>query len=76
MANQKMKDDWKLVKKRIRSMWHTVDFTDKELETGRSKLPNMVTLIKAKTGEERRVIRKKMIAVIGVAYRPTTLASR
>ena len=59
-----MKDDWKRVKRRIRTIWDDYDFSDKELRQGRGNLMSMVRLIHRKTGEPRNEIMFKMDAVV------------
>ena len=68
MANQRMKDSWKLIKRRIRNTWEDVEFSDKELKACRKDFRGMVSLIQEKTGESRRRIVRKMDAVMGVMY--------
>lgn len=64
MANQRMKDDWKLTQKRIRGIWEDIDFSDDDFKRGRADLQEMIDVIKEKTGESREEVLSKLEAVI------------
>lgn len=64
MANQRMKDDWKLTQKRIRGIWEEIDFSDDDFKRGRADLQEMIDVIKEKTGESREEVLSKLEAVI------------
>lgn len=68
MANQRMKNSWKLIQRRIRNAWDEEEFTDKEFKECRKDYPGMVELIQDKTGEPRAKVIRKMDAVMGVMY--------
>jgi hypothetical protein len=64
MASPKMKRDWSKVKHRIRNTWNEVEFSDQELKEGRKILPEMVKLVREKTGEPRKLVRDKIMVII------------
>lgn len=68
MANQRMKDSWKRVKRRIRNTWDDVEFSEKEFKEYRKDYRGMISMIQEKTGESRRRVVRKMDAVMGVMY--------
>lgn len=64
MANERMKQDWRLTQERIRNIWEDVDFTDDDMKRGRADLTEMITVIQEKTGEPRDKVLSKLQAVI------------
>ena len=64
MATEKMNQDWRRLRDRIKRAWSEVDFDDQALKKTRGTLRQMVSLIQEKTGEPRAAIRQKIIAVM------------
>lgn len=64
MPTKRMEDSWSRIKNHIMSTWGEDEFTDKELKKARGSLPQMVSLIHEKTGENRGMIIQKLNAVI------------
>ena len=64
MANQRMKDDWKLTQQRIREIWEDTEFSDDDFKQGRADLQAMIGVIQEKTGESRDEVLSKLEAVI------------
>ena len=64
MANQRMKDDWKLTQQRIREIWEETEFSDDDFKQGRADLQAMIEVIQEKTGESREEVLSKLEAVI------------
>lgn len=64
MANQRMKDDWKLTQQRIREIWEDTEFSDDDFKQGRADLQAMIDVIQEKTGESREEVLSKLEAVI------------
>lgn len=64
MANQRMKDDWKLTQQRIREIWEDTEFSDDDFKQGRADLQAMIEVIQEKTGESREEVLSKLEAVI------------
>lgn len=64
MANQRMKDDWKLTQQRIRDIWEDTEFSDDDFKRGRADLQEMIDMIQEKTEEDRETVLSKLEAVI------------
>ena len=64
MATEKMNRDWRRTRDRIKALWRSEDFEDKNLKKTRGSLRQMVSLIREKTGEPRFEIRRKILAVM------------
>lgn len=64
MANQRMKDDWKLTQQRIREIWEETEFSDDDFKQGRADLQAMIEVIQEKTDESREEVLSKLEAVI------------
>lgn len=64
MANERMKEDWRLIQERIRNIWDDTDFTEDDMKRGRADLSEMISVIQEKTGESRDEVLSKLQAVI------------
>ncbi|HLT46589.1 MAG TPA: hypothetical protein VK002_05120 [Rubricoccaceae bacterium] len=64
MATEKMNQDWRRLRDRIKGIWSEVAFDDHDMKQTRGNLRQMVTLIHEKTGESRPDIRRKIAAVL------------
>lgn len=64
MANERMKEDWRLIQERIRNIWEDVDLTEDDMKRGRADLSEMISVIQEKTGESRQEVLSKLEAVI------------
>ena len=64
MATEKMNNDWRRLRDRIKRVWSDVEFDDKAMKKTRGTLRKMVSLIHARTGEPRASIRQKIVAVM------------
>lgn len=64
MATKRMNDRWYRIRDRIKSVWDTAEFSDKEMRKTRGSLPKMVNLIHDKTGEPRPKIRRTVAALM------------
>lgn len=64
MANERMKEDWRLIQERIRNIWDDTDFSEDDMKRGRADLSEMISVIQEKTGESRDEVLSKLQAVI------------
>ncbi len=64
MANERMKEDWRLIQERIRNIWDDIEFSEDDFKRGRADLSEMISVIHEKTEESRDEILSKLEAVI------------
>ena len=64
MATEKMNQDWRRLRDRIKGQWSDVEFDDRTLKSTRGSLRQMVSLIHEKTGEDRISIRRTIMSVM------------
>ena len=62
MSKQRMEQSWQRVVDQITAVWG--EFDETELKKARGSLGKMVSLIHAKTGEDRSLIMQKMSALV------------
>jgi hypothetical protein len=64
MANERMKEDWRLIQERIRNIWDDIEFSEDDMKRGRADLSEMIAVISEKTEESREEVLSKLEAVI------------
>ncbi|MDX1439224.1 MAG: general stress protein CsbD [Rubricoccaceae bacterium] len=64
MATERMNQNWRIIRDRIKGVWPEVDFEDRNMRKARGSLRQMVTLVHEHTGESRDEIRRKIMAVM------------